>query len=177
MLCGGCAFWPPRGRLPRTHEFLPSATQPHSFLSVGIITLVLAAGLFAERLVCAALRLGDATWASAGIFFMEWSLFGAVALGLAWPQLAKHFMHRVGPVSLSSGGSQGFVRFVTAWAEEGVSSPVSLVWNATGIFIPCIGVSLLLLRRPSQVFFLAGLAALVVVAHTVMLQARREEGG
>jgi hypothetical protein len=177
--------------------------QPHSFVAVGVVTLVTA--------VCQGLwLLGGALWASlrgssgapssspaaggdvesptkAGAAatattasaaapagwgalldaVLQWGAFGAVAGGLALPQMAKHLWHRV---SFGQGHS-GFVRWNPVWAEEGKGlGPVRTWWNALGLFVPLYAVGFLLLRSREQVAVYLGFAALFVVANLVMFQ-------
>ena len=152
--------------------------QPHSFVSVGVIVLVVAAGRMAERVItavaCGASQQSlAARWAPVVDATLEWLAYGIVALGVGVPQLLKHFAHRIGGMADRGGRNVGFVRFSTAWAEEGKGKgPLDTWWEASGIFLPLFLASLLLVRKREQAYFFVGLAAMFLVAHYIMFQVR-----
>ena len=93
-----------------------------------------------------------------------------VARAQGLPQFLKHFAHRIGAIG-DRGAARGFLRYSPAWGEEGRGKgPWRTVWEASGIFVPLLVLSVLLLRRRAQAYFLVGLAVLFVIAHLVMFQ-------
>ena len=89
------------------------------------------------------------------------------------PQLYKHFAHRIGVVAERGAKNVGFVRFSTAWAEEGKGKgPWMTWWEASGILLPLLACSLLLVRKREQFYLFVGLVALFLVAHFIMFQVR-----
>jgi hypothetical protein len=104
--------------------------QPHSYVSIGVILLVAAgfqvATMFVETLCRGGPRApvngapppaGAPRWAPLLNAVALWVVFGAVAISMGAPQFLKHFMHRIS-FGVGTRGN-GFVRWSTAWAEEG----------------------------------------------------------
>ena len=149
--------------------------QPHSYVSIGVVILIVAivqvVVLTVQTLCCSGAR-ADGSWFSetkregAPDFrrdvietIIEWACFGGGARARGVPPFAKHFLHRV-TFGVGSRGN-GFVRYSPSWAEEGKGeTPQTMWWKALGFFVPLYIVSFFLLTSRTQRAFYLGCAAL-----------------
>eukprot|EP00299_Pterocystis_sp_00344_P008762 c3450_g1_i1.p1 GENE.c3450_g1_i1~~c3450_g1_i1.p1 ORF type:complete len:526 (-),score=108.25 c3450_g1_i1:1-1578(-) len=133
-------------------------TQPHSFVSVGIIILTVA-------IIQTVQLLWTRSWKHRFTIHavQNWITFGILAFALGIPQLLP-FVHRV------SHGS-GFVRFATAWDEEKKGeNPLVLWWRALGLFVPLCLIGYLKQTTPQQRHFYIAFWILFGVCNVVMFQ-------
>eukprot|EP00299_Pterocystis_sp_00344_P014687 c7290_g1_i2.p1 GENE.c7290_g1_i2~~c7290_g1_i2.p1 ORF type:complete len:717 (+),score=121.33 c7290_g1_i2:350-2500(+) len=137
--------------------------QPHSFISVGIVILVVAILQTIEILI------GKPSRQVFGLHVLRWATYGLVSFALGLPQFFKYFFHRV----TFGSGSRGtaFVRYNPAWIEEGKGeSPATMWFRALGLMVPIFLFSMFLLPSKLHRYFHAGLTVLFVVCSVIMFQ-------